>query len=75
MQQTREAAAALVNHQDADMWRWFAELMNQRRIRWSYAHDVWLVSIDHRHVASECDFDRAIRAAKESWPKGKSASL
>ena len=64
MQQTRLDAAAAANAQDAALWRWFSALLEERRIRWRYAFDSWVVSVDRARVASESTFDGAIRAAK-----------
>lgn len=63
-QQIRRGAAASANAEDASIWRWFSELLEERRIRWCLADMGWLVTVDHRHVATERSFDAAIRAAK-----------
>lgn len=55
---------AVANTEDASLWRWFSLLLQDSRIRWRLAHGNWLVSIDHRHMATEASFDEAIRAAK-----------
>jgi hypothetical protein len=60
----RCAAANTANAEDASLWRWFSKLLEERRIRWCLAGDKWLVSVDHRHVATTLDFDSAIRMAK-----------
>ncbi|WP_245254476.1 hypothetical protein [Paraburkholderia sp. LEh10] len=62
--QIRQSAANAANAEDADIWRWFAGLVEERRIRWCCAEGSWLVSVDHRHVATEKNFDEAIRGAK-----------
>ncbi|TXC79696.1 hypothetical protein FRZ40_35695 [Paraburkholderia azotifigens] len=62
--QIRQNAANAVNAEDADIWRWFAGLVEERRIRWCLADGRWLVSVDHRHVATDENFDHAIRAAR-----------
>ena len=54
----------IANAEDATLWRWFSLLLQDSRIRWVLAHERWLVSIDHRHVATEASFDEAMRAAK-----------
>jgi hypothetical protein len=59
----RMAAAASANQEDAQLWRMFLQLYEDRRIRWCNSPDGWLVSIDHRHVATEANFDQAIRGA------------
>lgn len=55
---------AIANAEDASLWRWFSLMMQDSRIRWCVAHGNWLVSVSHRHVATEASFDEAIRAAK-----------
>lgn len=64
----RTAAAQAANTEDADIWRWFAILVDERRIRWCCAHGKWLVSVDHRHVSTETTFDDAVRSAKLAVP-------
>jgi hypothetical protein len=54
---------AVANAEDASLWRWFSLLLQDSRIRWCMAHGRWLVSVDHRHVATEATFDEAMRAA------------
>ncbi|MDR5835397.1 hypothetical protein [Caballeronia sp. LZ034LL] len=61
----RATAAAGANAEDAEVWRWFSLLMQDRRVRWCQADDRWFVSVDNRHVATEPSFDEAIRRAKE----------
>jgi len=55
---------AIANAEDASLWRWFSLMLQDARIRWCVAHGNWLVSVNHRHVATEASFDEAIRAAK-----------
>ena len=55
---------AIANAEDASLWRWFSLMFQDSRIRWCLAHGKWLVSVEHRHVATEASFDEAIRAAK-----------
>ncbi|MBY4866828.1 MULTISPECIES: hypothetical protein [Burkholderia] len=64
MRVARHAAAQAANVVDADIWRWFATVMEDRRIRWCFDGNAWLVSVDHRHVATDPCFDSAIRIAK-----------
>ena len=64
MQRARLDAAARANEEDASVWRWFSSLLEERRIRWRYTFDSWVVSVDRVHVASEATFDGAMRAAK-----------
>ena len=64
MSQVRTAAALAANAEDAAIWRWFAPLLEERRIRWCCSGDRWLVSVNNRHVATDSSFDKAIRIAK-----------
>ncbi|MFM0265113.1 hypothetical protein [Paraburkholderia sediminicola] len=66
MQRIRQAAASDANAEDASIWRWLSALLEERRIRWCASHSGWLVSVDHKHVATDNSFDRAIRVAKEN---------
>jgi hypothetical protein len=66
MQRIRVEAAAVANADDAALWRWFSALLEERRIRWRYCFDNWIVNVDRIHVATEESFDRAIRTAKET---------
>ena len=64
MGRARAAAALAANAEDASIWRWFALLLEERRIRWCCSEDRWLVSVDNRHVATGSSFDKAIRTAR-----------
>lgn len=66
----RAAAAASANQEDAAIWRWFSVLFEDRRIRWCLSGTQWLVSVDHKHVATAESFDAAIRAAKSNTESG-----
>ena len=66
MQRVRVDAAAMANADDAALWRWFSALLEERRIRWRYCFDNWIVNVDRTQVATESSFDRAIRAARET---------
>jgi hypothetical protein len=68
----RRRAATQANAQDGELWRWFSLLMDERRIRWCQADGCWIVSVDHRHVATETSFDRAIREARGVCRMGQS---
>jgi len=64
LRETRALAAARANADDASLWRWFSALMDGGEIRWCRAAEGWLVSVNHRHVATAASFDEAIRTAK-----------
>ncbi|MDR5827725.1 hypothetical protein P9250_07555 [Caballeronia sp. LP006] len=66
LRETRALAAACANADDASLWRWFSALMDSGKIRWCLASEGWLVSVNHRHVATAASFDEAIRIAKDS---------
>jgi hypothetical protein len=74
MRHVRAAAAIAVNAEDASIWRWFALLLEERRIRWCRSSDRWLVSVDNRHVATDSSFDKAIRIARETVKSKKTIS-
>jgi hypothetical protein len=67
----RSEAAKLADKEDATLWRWFSEMYEDGRIRWCRSAQGWLVSVDHRHLATEADFDAAIRIARERHFSGK----
>jgi len=64
IQRVRLEAAAVANAEDAAVWRWFSDLFEERRIRWCHSGTGWLITIDHRHMATAESFDTAIRDAK-----------
>jgi hypothetical protein len=67
----REKAANNANAEDAAIWRWFCDLFDDGRVRWCKSAAGWLVSVDHRHLATESSFYEAIRVAKERASAGK----
>lgn len=56
-------AALAANAEDASVWRWFAYLLEERRIRWRFQCGRWIVHVDREEVATEPTFDSAIRCA------------
>ncbi|SAK91684.1 hypothetical protein AWB75_06458 [Caballeronia catudaia] len=67
----RTQAANRANQEDADLWRWFCLAYQEGRIRWCKSSQGWLVSVDHKHLATEQDFDVAIRQARSRLMAGK----
>ncbi|MBZ5794664.1 hypothetical protein K8353_31555 [Burkholderia contaminans] len=65
MGRIKAGTAAIANADDASIWRWFAPLLEEHRLRWCLAGDQWRVSIDNRHVATDSCFDDAIRITKQ----------
>ncbi|WP_208328637.1 hypothetical protein [Paraburkholderia sp. BL6665CI2N2] len=63
---TRADAANEANCSDAEVWRWFSSAYEEGRVRWCLSAGLWYVSVDNRHLATEPDFDAAIRAAREN---------
>jgi hypothetical protein len=64
MQRERNLAAAAANADDASVWRWLSALLEERRIKWRYSFNTWVVTVDRRQTATACSFDSAIRLAK-----------
>jgi hypothetical protein len=64
MQRERNEAAAAANAEDASVWRWLSALLEERRIKWRYGFDMWIVTVDRRQMARAPSFDSAIRLAK-----------
>ena len=60
----RETAAHNANAEDAAVWRWFTDVIEDGRLRLCKAPAGWLVSLDNRHLATESNFYEAIRVAK-----------
>ncbi|SAL71667.1 hypothetical protein AWB69_08670 [Caballeronia udeis] len=74
-EQLRLQAARRANEEDASLWRWFCGLYEEGRIRWRKAAEGWLVSVDHKHLATEMEFDAAIRVARQRYFSGGRQSL
>ena len=70
VESARILAAQVANEDDATLWRWFALLYEEGRIRWCKAALGWYVSVDHRHLSTEQDFDTAIRMARKRHLSG-----
>lgn len=69
MQRERQKAAVAANADDASVWRWLSDLLEERRIKWRYSFDTWIVVIDRKQLAAERSFDCAIRVAKVAAEK------
>lgn len=68
---TRRQAATRADKEDASLWRWFSNFYDEGRIRWCRSAQGWLVSVDHRHLATEQDFDAAIRMSRDRYYSGR----
>jgi hypothetical protein len=68
--QMRAEAAIIANRDDADLWRWFCLMYGDGRLRWYASGLHWFVCVDHKHLATEADFDAAIRSARHRFESG-----
>jgi len=66
----REDAVRWTDKDDATLWRWFSLMYDEGRIRWCRSSDGWLVTVDQKHLATEEDFDTAIRLANSRYHSG-----
>jgi hypothetical protein len=71
----RQRAANVANQMDAELWRWFCLMCEERRIQWGCSDGKWFVSVDNRHVSTEPDFDSAIRNARGRHASSKARRL
>jgi hypothetical protein len=60
----RRDAANRANEEDASLWRWFSAFYEEGRISWRHVRQGWLIKIDRKHLATEPDFDSALRSAR-----------
>jgi hypothetical protein len=60
----RLRCAERANLDDARTWRWYADMMEERRLSCHWKHDPWRVDLDGQALASDRSFDRALRAAR-----------
>ncbi|CAB3773856.1 hypothetical protein LMG29542_07472 [Paraburkholderia humisilvae] len=59
----RMQAAATANAEDARIWRWYADLMEDRRLVCLRCGLAWTVTVDGRLLARDPSFDLAVRTA------------
>ncbi|MEN7531626.1 MULTISPECIES: hypothetical protein [unclassified Cupriavidus] len=57
----RAAASALT--QDARLWRWFSDQMEEHRLNCERNRDFWRITVAGRELACDRSFDVAVRAA------------
>ncbi|MBN3725722.1 hypothetical protein [Burkholderia sp. Ac-20379] len=67
MELARLRAAALANLDDARIWRWYADLMEEERVCCTRTRDGWLITVDERYTVEDESFDRAVRLAARQW--------
>jgi hypothetical protein len=75
MQRERNNAAAAANADDASVWRRLSALLEDRRIKWRYSFNTWVVTVDRRQLATARSFDSAIRLAKVAAETGGAAKV
>jgi hypothetical protein len=66
----RVRAARTANEDDGSLWRWFSLFYEEGRVRWCRSALGWHVSVDHKHLSTERDFDMAIRCARARFLSG-----
>lgn len=62
-EQIRTHAGASADVDDSRVWRWYAGLMEGRRVVYAREDTVWTVVIDGRLLAYDPSFDSAVRTA------------
>jgi hypothetical protein len=63
LEMIRLRATAMANADDAKVWRWYADLMEDRRVVCQRKGTCWTVAVDGRQMANDPSFDSAVRAA------------
>jgi hypothetical protein len=63
LRMTRLAGAAQANLEDAVLWRWYSDMMEDRRIVAKPTNGKWVVKVDREECAGSVSFDTAIRKA------------
>ncbi|MGF6259762.1 hypothetical protein [Paraburkholderia youngii] len=64
---TRLAAAVRANADDARVWRWYADLMEDGRVSCTRTRKGWLITVDGRCTVEDESFDCAVRRAEQTW--------
>ena len=59
----RLEALADSNAEDARLWRWFANSLEEGRLCWHRDRKSWEIYFDRMHVSKHASFDVAIRVA------------
>lgn len=59
----RVRAGATANIQDAALWRWYADLMEDNRVACVRKEGTWSVWVDGRLLASDRSYDLTLRTA------------
>ncbi|RDK09475.1 hypothetical protein [Cupriavidus lacunae] len=56
-------AAAHANEQDATLWRWFSDQMEEQTMNCERKKGDWIICVAGRELARDPSFDLAVRAA------------
>ncbi|CAB3802899.1 hypothetical protein LMG28614_05697 [Paraburkholderia ultramafica] len=64
----RLRAAVTANSADAGVWRWYADLMEDNRLRCTKTIRGWMIEIDGACAVQDRSFDCAIRRAYYAFP-------
>ncbi|QGZ64963.1 hypothetical protein [Paraburkholderia acidisoli] len=60
-------AAVRANIDDARVWRWYADLMEDERVSCTRTRGGWQVTVDGRASVEDDSFDGAVRRAAQLW--------
>ena len=60
-------AAVNANIDDARVWRWYSDLMEDDRVRCERTRRGWQITIDDCHTVEDESFDCAVRLAAQTW--------
>ncbi|MEM5310158.1 hypothetical protein [Paraburkholderia sp. JHI869] len=63
----RLAAATRANVDDARVWRWYADLMEDDRVSCARIRNGWRITVDGRAAVEDESFDCAVRRAAQMW--------
>ncbi len=63
LEMVRLRAAVNANVEDAAVWRWFADLMEDNRVACQRRNASWSITVDGQPLSSNTSFDSAIRTA------------
>jgi hypothetical protein len=63
----RLQAAASANSADAQVWRWYADLMEDERVKCIKTRSGWVIEIDGVCAIDDCSFDCAVRRACDAF--------
>ena len=60
----RLRAAVRANGDDAYLWRWYSDMMEDHRLVCKCLRGIWSVEIDGRPMAENASFDLVLRSAQ-----------